>query len=180
MKKSLLLALALMAVLLIGPPAQAQGPRGVGRPAIFKNSSGITIETEDELAQAVSRLEQLLDSGSYQVKKQVLTDVGIARIVAHRPLVGVANTTLLLQFVIAGKSKDNPTTLIFVTGFYQKAGKKYPEVGLNDPKQEPAATVWAAEYKVATTYPLAKLWYRAEDAHGLAKAQYEVIAFLTK
>jgi len=69
-----------------------------------------------------------------------------------------------------------------VTGFYQKAGKKYPELAVNDPKEEPTATVWGVEYRLATTYPdpLAKLWYRAADTHEIAKSKYNVIDFLKK
>jgi hypothetical protein len=181
MKKLLLLAIALVGALLIDTPAQAQGPRGIGRPAIFKNSNGITIETEDDVTLVTSRLTQFLDSGSYQVHKHSYDGYGM-RLVGLHPIVGAANTTLILEFNIVAKSKENPTTLIFVTGFYQKVGKKYPEIAVNDPKEEPTATVWAIEYKLATTYPdpLAKLWYRAANYKELAESQYYVTDFLKK
>jgi hypothetical protein len=179
--KATLLAIALIGALLIDTPAHAQGPRGVGRPTIFKNSTGITIETEDDITLVASRLTQFLDSGSYQVHKQSLEGYGM-RLVGLHPIAGAADMTLILELTILAKSKENPTTLILVTGFYQKAGKKYPELAVNDPKEEPTATVWGVEYRLATTYPdpLAKLWYRAADTHEIAKSKYNVIDFLKK
>jgi hypothetical protein len=182
MKTFLLLTFALIGALLIATPAQAQNSHGLGRARIFKGSTNINIETEDDYAKAISLVVQFLDSGSYQVKKHISPGRGadLAKLVAYRPIAGDANTTLFLNFLIAGKSKEQPTTRIYITGYYQKAGTKYPEIAVNDPKEEPSATVWAIEQKFAATYPdpLAKVWYDGMEFNQRGKSRVDLVKFL--
>lgn len=182
MKTFLLLAFALIGALLTATPAQAQNSHGLGRARIFKGSTNINIETDDDYAKAVSQILQFLDSGSYQVKKRLSPGGGFdfAKIVAYRPIAGDANTTLFLDFLIAGKSQEHSNTRIYITGYYQKAGTKYPEIAVNDPKEEPSATVWAIEQNLAATYPdpLAKIWYEGMEFNQRAKSRVDLVKFL--
>jgi len=182
MKTSLLFAFALIGALLIATPVQAQNSHGLGRARIFKGSTTIAIETDDDYAKAISQIVQFIDSGSYQVKKRISSDGGFdfAKIVAYRPIAGDAKTTLFLKFSIVGKSKEEPTTRIYITGYYQKVGTKYPEIAINDPKEEPSATIWAIEQNLAATYPdpLAKIWYSGIEFNQRAESRVDLVKFL--